>query len=181
MTVKIFGNLVPRTFRNERKFQIFIQESSFDFIPRGMKKPIYKMYLKDILMEKYGPTAFLIPEQKLFPIKNIHSGLYDCRLIQYALIRALTLKRLTDDYDYIFNAAIKCFEEHGCKESVKITLTQTGEEVSVISFLKKLQDAGGRCQITIPDDANVGKKPSPHKPKHHGKYKRIAKTATKKF
>ena len=166
MTVKVFGNLVPRTFRNERKFQIFIQESCFDFIPRGMKKPVYKLYLKDILMDKYGPSAFLFPEQKMFPIKNIHTGLYDCRLIQYAVVRALTLRRISHDFDYIFDAAIKCFQEHGCKESVRITLTETGEEVPLITFLKKLDEAGGQMEVTVPSDVNDGPKPSPHKPKH---------------
>ena len=138
MSVKVFGNLVPRTFRNERKFQIFVQESCFDFIPRGMKKPVYKQYLKEILMDKYGPSAFLFPDEMMFPVKNIHTGLYDCRLIQYAVVRALTLRRISHDFDYILEAAMKCFLEHGCKESVKITLTDTGEEISLISFLKML-------------------------------------------
>lgn len=181
MTVKVFGNLVPRTFKNERKFQIFIQESCFDFIPRGMKKPVYKLYLKDILMDKYGPSAFLFPEHKMFPIKNIHTGLYDCRLIQYAVIRALTLRRISHDFDYILQAALKCFAEHGCKESVEITLVETGEKVSIISFLKRLDEANGKMEIVVPDDANLPKKPSPHRKKHHGKYKRIEKTRTHKI
>ena len=169
MTVKVFGQLVPRTFRNERKFQIFIQESSFDFIPRGMKKPIYKLYLKEVLMDKYGPSSFLFPEQMLFPVRNINTGLYDCRLIQYAVIRALTLRRISHDFDYIFDAAMKCFVEHGCKESVKITLTETGEEVSVISFLKKLDEAGGKMRIEVPEDSTAPIQ-SPHRRKRSGKY-----------
>lgn len=166
MSVKVFGNLVPRTFRNERKFQIFVQESCFDFIPRGMKKPVYKQYLKEILMDKYGPSAFLFPDEMMFPVKNIHTGLYDCRLIQYAVVRALTLRRISHDFDYILEAAMKCFLEHGCKESVKITLTDTGEEISLISFLKMLDENGGRMEFEVPDDATAPPKPSCHKPKH---------------
>ena len=73
MSVKVFHQLMNKTFKHERKFQIFILESSMDFIPRGLKKPIYKEYLKTELYEKYGSDAFLIPEERLFPIINILS------------------------------------------------------------------------------------------------------------
>jgi len=92
--------------------------------------------------------------------------LYDCRLIQYAVVRALTLRRISHDFDYILEAAMKCFLEHGCKESVKITLTDTGEEVSLISFLKMLDENGGRMEFEVPPDAKAPPKPSCHKPKH---------------
>lgn len=177
MTVKIFGKLVPRTFTNERRFQIFVQESSFDFLPRGMKKPIYKLYLKDILMEKYGPSAFLFPEDKLFPVKNINTGIYDCRLIQYAVIRSLTLRRISSDFNYFYETAIKCFEEHGCGESVKITLVdQDNTDVPLITFLKELDALGGTADIVIPDEPKrtlEDLKKIPHFKKHYKKYKRI--------
>lgn len=185
MTVKVFHRLMPRTFQNERKFQIFIQESSFDFIPRGMKKPVYKMYLKDQLMETIGESAFLIPEQKLFPVKNINTGLYDCRLIQYAVIRSLMLRRISSDFDYIFKKAISCFQEHGCKDSIKITLTETGEEVSLISFLQKLDLAGGKMKIAIPDDAvrtdEQLQKLKEKRKRPKLKFKRLEKTKTVKL
>ncbi len=115
-----------------------------------MKKPVYKQYLKEILMDKYGPSAFLFPDEMMFPVKNIHTGLYDCRLIQYAVVRALTLRRISHDFDYILEAAMKCFLEHGCKESVKITLTDTGEEISLISFLKMLDEKWWQNGIRSP-------------------------------
>jgi len=177
VTVKVFGNLVPRTFVNERKFQIFVQESCFDFIPRAMKKPVYKLYLKDILYEKYGESAFLYPEERLFPIKNINTGLYDCRLIQYAVIRSLTLRRVSSDFNHFYDAAIKCFEENGCKKSVTINLTyDNNKEISLIDFLEGLDKLHGQDNVEIPA---VEKKSleelqkMPHYKKHYKKYKRI--------
>lgn len=176
MSVKIFHQLMNKTFRDERKFQIFIQESSFDFIPRGMKKPIYKEYLKNQLMDKYGPSAFLIPDEKLFPIKNINTGQYDDRLIKYALIRSLALRRISHSFDYIYEAALKCFKEHQCEDSIKITILQTGEEIGLIEFLSKYDKLDGNDNFELPENINFNMneiQKLPHYKKHYKKYKRI--------
>ena len=165
-----------KTFRSERKFQIFIQESSFDFIPRGMKKPIYKEHLKKQLLEKYGESSFLIPDEMLFPIRNINTGQFDSRLIKYALIRAIALRRISHSFDYIYNAAIKCYKEHNCEDSIKITILSTGEEVGLVEFLMRYDKLDGNKHVDLPEDAQITIdeiKNLPHYKKHYKKYKRI--------
>lgn len=176
MSVKVFHQLMNKTFKHERKFQIFILESSMDFIPRGLKKPIYKEYLKTELYEKYGPDAFLIPEERLFPIININTGLYDARLIQYALIRSLALRRISHTYDYIYDAALKCFDEHDCKDTIEITVLDTNETVGLIEFLTRYDKLFGKTKVELPDDHEYkleDLQKMPHYKKHYKKYKRI--------
>lgn len=177
MTVKIFGNLVPRTFKNERKFQIFIEENTWDFFPRPLRKPLYKPYLKEILMDKYGPSAFLLPEQMLFPVVNINTGQYDNRLIQYALIRAYLLCRIDrPTFQPILDAAIRCFEEHNGKDSISITLVDEERQISVVEFLKYLFESNGRMQFDIPEDADAPPKAPLHKRHWHAsRFKRLTK------
>ena len=182
MTVKVFGNLVRRTYKNERKFQIFVQETGWDFFPRPLRKPLYKMYLKEILMDKYGPEAFLFPETMLFPVVNINTGQVDNRLIQYAVIRGYTLCRISSDFNYILEKALKFFEEHNGKESIVFTLVDEQRQLTLIEFLRYLHQQDGKMKFEIPDDINEGPKPNPHKkPWHASRFKRLDKTATKKF
>ena len=164
MSVKVFRVLNRKYFKNERKFQIFIQETFFDFIPRPVKKPIYKEYFKNILYEKYGPEAFLIPEHKLFPIVNINTGQFDDRLIQYALIRGIALRRIGHEFDYIYERAMECFKKHNCKDM--ITITVEDEKIPFLEFLQKYDELDGKVKFDIPDDAWEKPKPGPHKPKH---------------
>ena len=176
MSVKVFHQLMSKTFKNERRFQIFILESSFDFIPRGLKKPIYKEYLKEELYEKYGPDAFLIPEERLFPIININTGLYDDRLIKYALIRSLALKRISSTFNYIYDAALQCYTEHGCKDTIKITVISTNENVGLVEFLTRYDKILGKTKLELPDDLEYTVEElqkMPHYKKHYKKYKRI--------
>lgn len=180
MSVKVFHQLAERTLRNERKFQIFIQESFFDFIPRGVKKPVYKEYLKEILYAKYGESAFLDPEKKLFPIKNINTGLYDHRLIQYALIRTIMLKRIDSYYENLYNKALQCFNKHKCQDSVNIVLLKTGEKIPIIKFLLRLESEKNIHNLPLLDDAYAVVSNNKKK-KHHGKYKRLEKSKTHKI
>lgn len=182
MTVKVFGNLVPRTFRNERKFQIFVQETGWDFFPRPVRKPLYKPYLKEILLDKYGPEAFLFPETLLFPIVNINTGKIDNRLTQYAVIRGYTLCRISSDFNYILDKALKFFVEHNGKDSISFTLVEEQKQLSLIEFLRHLHEKNGRMKFDIPEDVDVAPKPNPHKKHWHAsRFKRLDKTATKKF
>ena len=175
MTVKIFGRLEPRTFKNCRKFQIWIQENYFDWCPRPIKKVIYKPYLKEILMDKYGPEAFLFPETMMFPVVNINTGQVDARLVQYALIRSIALRRISRDFDYIFEKAKAFYEENKefCKPYI-ITLTDTGQQINLVDYLLELDERGGRDKFEIPDDVNDPKPVNPHKKHWHAsRFKRL--------
>lgn len=151
-SVKEFFKMQRKTFRDERKFQIFILESSIDFIPRALKVYIYKPYKKDLLMEKWGEKAFLISEEKLFPIINFNTGLIDQRLVKYALIRALALRRISHQYDYIYEAALKCYKENNCEDTIKITVLETGEEVGLIEFLTRYDKLDGKQTFDVPSE-----------------------------
>lgn len=176
MSVKEFHKLARKTFRDERKFQIFILESSIDFLPRGIKKPIYKEAQKNELLEKYGEDSFLIPDQLLFPIKNINTGLIDDRLVKYALIRSLALKRISHEYDYIYDAALKCYKDNNCEDSIKITVLDSNEEVGLIEYLTRLDKLDGKQEFEIPEVEKLSPEEFRMRPDfkpHYKKYKRI--------
>jgi len=140
MSVKVFRRMMQKTFQNERRFQIFVQESYFDFIPRSVKKAVYMPYMKDMLMYKYGPDSFLIPEQLLFPLVNINTGQLDNRLMQYAVIRGLTLRRISEDFNYIYDKAWDFFQKNKGVMTTDIEILNDKRTVKLITFLQELEE-----------------------------------------
>lgn len=141
-SVKVFCRLVPKTFTSERKFQIFCEESVF--LPREMKKPIYIIWFRNKLYEDFGDKAFIVPEEKLFPIINKNTGLTDHRLIQAAVIRLLRLCRIDPDKYYEWTKrALKVFNDNNCEKNIRITLVNEDREVSLIDFLLDLLEKEG--------------------------------------
>jgi len=55
---------------------------------KTLKQKIHKQSVRGSLLEKYGPKAFLMPEQKKFPIVNPNTGKVSCKLLKAAKIRA---------------------------------------------------------------------------------------------
>ena len=55
---------------------------------KTLKEKIHKTSTRNTLLKKYGPKAFLMPEQKKFPIVNPNTGKISCKLLKAAKIRA---------------------------------------------------------------------------------------------
>lgn len=135
MSVKVFGNLTNKTFNDERKYNIFIDETNF--LPRGLKKYFFKKYLSEELFNNFGENAFIIPERKLFPIINPSTRKIDQRMVEFSLIRLLQLYRIDSSFKQYYQKCKDIFIKNNFKELTKITLVETNQEVSLVFFLEE--------------------------------------------
>ncbi len=55
---------------------------------KTLKEKIHKTSTRDSLYQKYGPRAFLLPEEKKFPIVHPVTGKISCKLLKAAKMRA---------------------------------------------------------------------------------------------
>jgi len=53
-----------------------------------LKEKIHKTSVREHLLEKHGPSAFLLPAEKKFPIINPNTGKVSCKMLKAAKIRA---------------------------------------------------------------------------------------------
>ena len=72
-----------------------------------LKQRIHKQSTRETLLKKYGPKAFLMPEQKKFPIINPNTGNVSCKLLRAAKIRALQ-----HHYNDIASKADRLMQKH---------------------------------------------------------------------
>ena len=54
-----------------------------------LKQKIHKQSYRNIMLDRYGKDAFLIPEQKKFPIINPNTGKVSCKMLKAAKMRAM--------------------------------------------------------------------------------------------
>jgi len=74
-----------------------------------LKQRIHKMSTRETMLKKFGPQAFLMPEQKKFPIVNPNTGKVSCKLLRAAKIRAAQ-----HGYQQIASKADRLMVQHGC-------------------------------------------------------------------
>jgi len=74
-----------------------------------LKKKIHKQSTRSKLAEKFGNKAFLMPQEKKFPIINPNTGKVSCKLLKAAKIRASQ-----HGYSDVISKADKLLQEHGC-------------------------------------------------------------------
>jgi len=76
---------------------------------KTLKQKIHKSSVREKLYEKFGAKAFLMPEQRKFPIVNPNTGKVSCKLLKAAKIRAAQ-----HGYQDIVAKADRLLKEHGC-------------------------------------------------------------------
>ena len=76
---------------------------------KTLKQKIHKTSTRDHLYEKYGAKAFLVPNQRKFPIVNPNTGKISCKLLKAAKIRANQ-----HGYQDIVIKADRLLKQHGC-------------------------------------------------------------------
>ena len=76
---------------------------------KTLKVKIHRQSTRNKLLEKYGPRAFLLPEQKKFPIVNPNTGKVSCKLLKAAKIRASQ-----HGYQQVVQKADRLLREHNC-------------------------------------------------------------------
>ena len=100
-----------------------ITEAVVSTIPVTVRQHFQKQENRKELFDEIGEKAFLMPKELKFPVINPFTKEFDCRLIYAAIIRAKQHK-----YPEVEVKAKKLYEEHKCKDELKITLKENSGE-----------------------------------------------------
>ena len=74
---------------------------------KTLKNKIHKTSTRNHLAQKFGDKAFLMPQQKKFPIINPNTGKVSCKLLKAAKIRAAQ-----NGYQDVLNKANTLMQTH---------------------------------------------------------------------
>lgn len=96
-------------------------------IPNKTKQKLSSKKNRQLMLEKYGKDAFLLPNQLKFPVKNPDTGKYDCSLIYAARIRAKQYSGLKPGYREIAAKAEELYKQNNCGVKLNIRI-HDGEE-----------------------------------------------------
>ena len=80
---------------------------------RTLKRKIHDKEYREKLYRKYGAKAFLMPEQKKFPVVNPNTGKISCKLLKAAKIRAAQ-----HGYTQVVSRAAALLQRNGCLASI---------------------------------------------------------------
>ena len=115
---------------NDRNLETIFEEVRAK-IPTSIRKTIDTKSDRNKLIETCGNDAFLMPEKLKFPVKNIKTCEYDCRLLYAAYIRAKQFH-----YTDIAEKAKKLLKETGCSEKIRVTLeNEYNESISLLQYI----------------------------------------------
>ncbi len=118
----------------ENKFvehlDLIITEINKQLISDTIRKSISTPKKRQLIYEKYGKKAFLLPDKLKFPVINPQTGKYDCNLIYSARLRA---KQYINNPGYreIAKKAEELFREHKCTNRINIHLKESKEIIDL--------------------------------------------------
>jgi len=131
---------------NEQHF--FTEESTDEvltevikkIIPNKTKTKLSSKKNRQLMLEKYGKDAFLLPDQLKFPVKNPDTGKYDCSLIYAARIRAKQYSGIKPGYREIANKAEQLYKENNCgiKLNIRIHDNEDHFDIDLESLIEVL-------------------------------------------
>ncbi len=122
---------------------IIIEEGKFvdhlDFIITEIDKQIISDVVRQsistpkkrqLIYEKYGKKAFLLPDTLKFPVINSRTGKYDCNLIYSARLRAKQHIN-KPGYREVAKKAESLFKENSCSSRINIHLKESNEIIEL--------------------------------------------------
>jgi hypothetical protein len=121
-------------FDSPKKFNELVLETVNKIISSKTKKFLSKKSNRQILLEKYGKKAFLIPDELKFPVMN-EKGKYDCGLIYAARIRSKQYAGKRPGYLEIAKKAGELYRKNKCERKLKIHINEWEEGNNDLDFV----------------------------------------------
>ena len=109
-------------FKNNESTSEIITEILKKVIPDGVRGKISTKKDRQLLLEKFGEKAFLLPDQLKFPVVNPRTGKYDCALLYAATIRARQYLGVKSGYREVYKKAKELYKQHGCGGKIHIKI-----------------------------------------------------------
>lgn len=91
-------------------------------LPDRIKSFILSKRNRNLLLEKYGKKAFLLPDQLKFPVMDPKTGKYHCGLIYAARTRAKQFIGIKPGYIEIAKKAEELYKRNHCSQKINIHL-----------------------------------------------------------
>lgn len=117
----------------EETTDVVLAEIMKKLIPTKIRAKLSSKKDRHSMIEKFGKSAFLLPDQLKFPVVNPESGKPDCGLIYAARARARQYSGVKPGYREIAEKAEELYKKHGCSTKAHIKI-QDGEEVTEIDL-----------------------------------------------
>ena len=111
-----------------------IEEIAKQIIPNKLKVFLSSKQNRQILREKYGDKAFLLPDELKFPVMD-GKGKYQCSLIYAARARAKQWAGKKPQYAEVAKKAEELYKKNKCNTKIHIKLHDQEEEVEFFDFL----------------------------------------------
>ena len=107
-------------------------------VSKRLHKYLMSRKNRQMLLDKYGKDAFLLPDELKFPVMN-EKGKYDCGLIYAARVRAKQWSGKKPGYREVAKKAEELYKKHGCEKKIHILLNVNEHQEPVeIDFLELL-------------------------------------------
>jgi len=100
-------------------------------IPNKIKSKLSSRKNRQLMLEKHGKDAFLLPDQLKFPVKNPDTGKYECSLIYAARIRARQYAGSKPGYREVANKAEKLYNQNKCDTKINISIHDGTEKFDI--------------------------------------------------
>lgn len=118
-------------FYTEETSDEVITEIIKKLIPKTIKTKLSSRKNRQLMLEKYGKKAFLLPDQLKFPIVDPDTGKPDCALLYAARLRAKQYAGVKPGYREIAAKAEQIFHENNCNTRIHIQIQNETEELNV--------------------------------------------------
>ncbi|MFW6281562.1 MAG: hypothetical protein ACOC1O_02050 [bacterium] len=110
-------------------FSNLLTEATKATIPENLQKKLSLESTREEMYEKYGEKAFLMPDERKFPVVHPDTGEYNCKLIYAARIRAAQ-----HGYEEVEEKAIELYNEQGCEEKININIEDHEESYDITNL-----------------------------------------------
>ena len=101
------------------KYQIILEELGSK-ISKHVHEELGKTTVRENMKSKFGKEAFLLPDEKKFPVINPDTGKKDCKLIMAAYVRAKQ-----HNYPEVAAKAKSLYERNKCNEKIDMNIHES--------------------------------------------------------
>lgn len=126
-------------FYTEQSADEVLTEAIKKLIPTQIKTKLSSKKNRQLMLDKFGKDAFLLPDQLKFPVVDPDTGKPNCALIYAARIRAKQYAGVKPGYREIATKAEEMYKNNNCDTRLNITIHDNSEETYDIDMLNLVE------------------------------------------
>lgn len=123
--------VTEQQFYSEKTTDEVLTEAIKKLIPSTVKLKLSSRKNRQLMLEKFGKGAFLLPDQLKFPVVDPTTGKPDCGLIYSARIRAKQYAGIKPGYREVAAKAEKLFKSNKCETKLHVQIHDGMEEYDI--------------------------------------------------